>query len=151
VQQIHILNAISPYTIHSDVVLRDGVPLPEGYAPAWTFIIPVETVNSNTIVFEETSDEDYQQTDSVTKKGIAYYTSINAPYNPPRIDQATVQKYFSHMPPEFLDYLTIQEVFPWVKGSLFAADRRRFHSSDNFFANGLTYKRAIVAWTAMPI
>ena len=87
----------------------------------------------------------------MVKKDILYHCTVNQPHNPPRIDQATVDKYFSHISREFLDYLTIQAVFPWVKGTLFASSRQRFHTSDNFLANGLTYKRAILAWTAMPL
>ena len=42
------------------------------------------------------------------------------------------------------------QIFKWKKGSMFAAPRFRFHTSDNFLANGLTRKQAIVAWTSIP-
>ena len=151
IQQIHILNAVLPYTVHSDAILRDGIALPEGYGPAWTFIIPVETVNSHTIVFNEYSEEATSELDNQITKDIVFRTQTQKPYRPPRIDDETAQKYFSHIDRKSLDYLSIKEIFPWTKGSLFAADRRSFHTSDNFLANGLKYKRAILSWTAAPL
>ena len=68
--------------------------------------------------------------------------------NPSRIDAATKLKYFSHVPGnDPLDWLTIEDIFKWKKGAMFAADRFKFHTSDNFIANGVASKRALIAWT----
>ena len=48
----HILNAYVPYGIHTDVMSGGFDPLGPDDA-AWTFIIPLDTYDSSTIVFEQ--------------------------------------------------------------------------------------------------
>lgn len=129
--EIHVFDSFSPYMIHTDV--ESGIVANH----AWTFIIPLDNYDSNTIVFKEGS----------LKKDMIDYIATHEPYPESTIDEATYQKYFSHCPREYFKYLTIDEIFKWQKGSLFAASRYRHHTSDNFIANGLKTKRAIVAWT----
>ena len=50
---------------------------------------------------------------------------------------------------DILYHLTVDAVFEWKKGSLFAADRFKYHSSCNYINQGVTYKKAIVCWTGM--
>lgn len=129
--QMHIFDSISPYHIHSDV--ESGVP----DHPAWTFIIPLDDYPSHTLVFNEGS----------TFKEIDHYVTENAPYDTDRIDADTWQQYLSHIEPALRSYLSIEGIFRWRRGSLFATDRWKFHTSDNYYANGITRKRALVAWT----
>lgn len=138
IQQIHIFDSIDPYKIHSDV--DNGDPLPHAPNAAWTFIIPLFDVNSHTIVFNEESEI----------KILQHYMQDHDPYDPPKIDYNTWKEYFSHCPYEYCTYLSIEDIFKWKKGSLFAASRYKFHTSDNFLKNGVKNKRAIVAWTSLP-
>jgi len=140
IKQIHILDSIDPYRVHSDV--ESGYhqsPYPTTHA--WTFIIPLEDYDSHTIVFNEGSET----------KNLGAYKEVTRPYNYPTIDADTYNKYFTHIPRGLFKWLTIDKIFKWKKGSLFAAPRFRFHTSDNFLANGLTSKRAIVVWTSIPV
>jgi hypothetical protein len=140
IQQIHRLESNIPYGIHTDVD-SGWEPLPASAAtPAWTFIIPLATYNSHTIVFDQQSDI----------KNVGTYVDNNPPLPTPTIDDATYQRYFTHEKRHILNWFSIEQLFPWTKGSLFAANRRKFHSSDNYKSNGLENKRAIVAWTSVP-
>ena len=80
-------------------------------------------------------------------KDINDYIKKMPHYNPPRIDAETYRKYFSHIPADVFNWLTIEDIFKWKKGSMFAAARFKFHTSDNFLANGIPSKRALIAWT----
>ena len=139
IQQIHILDSIDPYRVHSDVesgYLQSSTPTTH----AWTFIIPLEDYNSHTIVFNEGSET----------KDVGEYTKTTQPYDYATVDDETYHKYFTHIPRGLLQWLTVDQIFKWKKGAMFAAPRFRFHTSDNFLANGLTRKQAIVAWTSIP-
>lgn len=139
IQQIHIFDSYDPYNIHSDVD-SGGEIVPTAPIPAWTFIIPLFDVESHTIVFNEQ--------DPV--KSPEHYIKNTQPFDKPSIDIETYKKYFSHTSYNLFRYLTIEEIFKWKKGSLFAASRFKFHTSDNFLINGITNKRAIIAWTSLP-
>ena len=138
-EQIHIFDCVDPYRIHSDVASGwKKSPFPT--VPAWTLIIPLDTVDSHTIVFKEGSD---------IKEPQEYIKKVT-PYSDPTIDAETKEKYFSHIPGDIFNWLTIEDIFKWEKGSLFAAARHKFHTSDNFLANGVANKRALIAWTRVP-
>ena len=138
-EQIHIFDCVDPYRIHSDVA-SGWKKSPEPTVPAWTLIIPLDTYDSHTIVFRE---------GSVIKEPQEYTKEV-PPYANPTIDTATRQQYFSHIPGNVFDWLTIEDIFKWKKGSMFAAARFKFHTSDNFLANGIPGKRALIAWTRVP-
>ena len=146
IDDCHVLESHFPYGIHTDATDVDVEnytikPL-DGMLAAWTFIIPLEDYNSNTIIFDQSSEK---------YKGA--YQWINGT-NPPilnSITEETYNKYFKNsVPHDELVYFSIEEIFPWKKGSLSAAPRQKFHCSDNFLNNGITEKRAIVMWTTVP-
>jgi hypothetical protein len=139
IQQIHIFDSFDPYKIHSDVDSAGEFPTFAPY-PAWTFIIPLFDVESYTIVFNEQNN----------LKEPEYYFKKTKPFNSFSIDLITYKKYFSHIPYSYFRWLSIEDIFKWRKGSLFAASRYKFHTSDNFLANGVSNKRAIIAWTSLP-
>lgn len=139
IQQIHIFDSYDPYTIHSDVNSGGEIVL-EAPVPAWTFIIPLSTVESHTIVFNEQSE---------IKNPWDYFQKTK-PFETPSIDLDTYNKYFSHVQYESFNWLTIEDIFEWNKGDLFAASRYKFHTSDNFLANGVKNKKALIAWTSLP-
>jgi hypothetical protein len=136
--QIHVFDCFNPYDIHSDVESGPAMN-PEAPHYAWTLIIPLRDVDSHTIVFKEKS----------RTKDLGEYGKSVKPYEKLTIDDETYQKYFTHTSKGCFNLLTIEDVFKWKKGALFAADRFKFHCSDNFLANGVKSKRAIVAWTTL--
>lgn len=135
----HVLDARVPYGIHTDVA--SGAFNPAGQRDAaWTFIIPLEDYNSHTIIFKEGHD--------YIKTMLDWIQATNPPQHD--IDEAFYQQYLTHVAKDDLRYLTVEQIFPWRCGHLFAADRRCFHVSDNFPANGIFNKRAIIIWSTVP-
>lgn len=139
VNQSHILHSFYPYGVHTDV-LAGGFDLTGPYEPAWTLLIPLDNFDSHTILFEEECVELKEVQQWVEKY------NIQPKYN---ISDEQYQKYFTHHYKPHLDYLTIEEIFPWQgnKGTCFAASRKKFHCSDNYL-DKTTTKRAIIMWTS---
>lgn len=137
VESCHLLESYNPYGIHSDV--QSGSYDPVGnIIPAWTFIIPLANFDSNTIVFHQTSP--YVKT-------VGEWIEQNACKPLDVIDDQFCEKYLDHCWRPHIRYLTVEEIFPWSKGTLFASDRSKFHTSDNYHQQGLTKKRALIFWT----
>lgn len=136
----HILNSYQPYKIHTDGILGES-GIDENNYGAWTIVIPLETCNSNTIIFNEwyvptKSLIDYINEGAEKKNGVSdevYEKHLSAEFKP------------------YMEYLSLDVIFPWKRGSLMAASRYKFHASDNFPANGLLNKRAIILWTTLPL
>tara|TARA_B110000046_G_scaffold64379_1_gene71843 strand:+ start:753 stop:1484 length:732 start_codon:yes stop_codon:yes gene_type:complete len=135
---IHVLDSKFPYGIHNDAEQASLEIAPD---PAWTIIIPLEDYNSKTYVFNERSP--YKNPIEMAEKlGIE-------PYDVPAVDQDTWEKDFKPFTGfNVLEYLTVETTFKWKKGSCFAADRFKYHCSDNYFNHGLDGKRAIIIWTS---
>jgi len=139
----HILNAFIPYGIHSDSyddMDIDATKLPDKLDYAWTFLVPLADYNSHTIVFEEESTYTKDPGRWIKENNIQPKYSIS---------EETYQKYLSQETKArwLLDFLTIDTIFPWKKGDLLAMSRHSFHSSDNFPANGVKEKRALIGWS----
>jgi hypothetical protein len=133
VTDAHTLESNIPYLIHTDVVHNN-----RGLTPEYTIIIPLETYNSITICFNEWAEEsnDFE----MFKQNYQGEKKL-------RMDPKFCASRLSHLHPKDLMYLTLHDTFEWVKGSVFAMDRRYFHCSDNFLRRGLDQKRAIILWT----
>ena len=134
---IHILQSRFPYGIHNDANQEGTKEAPHA---AWTLIIPFKTVNSKTYVFNERSN--FKDPDS-------WITQTNAPkHDQPAVDRETFLKDFEPFTGEWvMDYLSVESIFEWKRGTCFAADRYKYHCSDNYYNYGLTGKDAIIIWT----
>jgi hypothetical protein len=137
VNHSHILDSFIPYTIHTDYYQEK--PVGKNLEPAYTMIIPLDNYNSNTIVFNQFSEiksfESY-----IDNKNSLIISDSN------RIPKETVDQYLTHLPENFVNYLSLKEIFHWKKGSAHFCDRRYFHCSDNYNRNNLTGKKAIIFW-----
>jgi len=135
----HILHSIIPYGIHTDYFQRKK--LVKNIEPAYTFIIPLANIETHTIVFNEYSKiknpYEWKKTNNVK------------PYEDCQIPSEIRNKLLSHINDDIINYFSIKEIFAWKKGSLLASDRQYFHCSDNYIANNLTYKNAIILWTSI--
>ena len=143
IDDCHILESFYPYEIHTDSTANNNdytMQADNGYTSAWTFIIPLDNYNSNTINQE-----------SLDIKGPTRWIEDKNPPVLNAIDEETYNKYLSHaVNPLQYQYFSIEEIFPWKKGALSATSRGKFHCSDYFLANGISEKRAIVMWTTVP-
>mgnify|MGYP003669785607 FL=1 len=130
---VQVLTAHKPYDVHSDyIVQKNQVPLSDPLikAPTYTVIIPMSEGYS-TVVFEQ----------SANYNNFSQYKKDNFKLMDYCPDE-TWSEYCSHCHKQDQKYLSINEIFQWSKGTLFAFNRRLFHCSSNF----QTPKQAIVLW-----
>lgn len=143
-QDWHILNAFKPYWIHSDSYcdsdpIATSIPADMDYS--WTFLIPLDDYNTNTIVFNEQSRDTKIPTVWISR------TDQKKQY---AITDDTYYQYLSHLQRDIVDYFSIDTIFPWKKGDLLAMSRHAFHCSDNFTVKKILEKRAIIGWSFTP-
>ena len=114
------------------IVQKNQVPLSDPLikAPTYTVIIPISEGYS-TVVFEQ----------SANYNNFSQYKKDNFKLMDYCPDE-TWDEHCSHCHKQDQKYLSINEIFRWSKGTLFAFDRRLFHCSSNF----QTPKQAIVLW-----
>lgn len=136
---IHVLESHFPYGLHNDAEQANMVIAPN---PAWTLIIPLDDYPSKTYVFNERSG--YKDPWSwINEQNIQ-------PNNDYSIDREDFEKDFAPLTDyELMRYLTVEITFPWKRGSCFAADRYKYHCSDNYYNHGIRSKRAIIVWTSV--
>jgi hypothetical protein len=143
INQAHVLTSYIPYNIHTDARGGFGVPS-DTYQAAWTFIIPLDTYDSSTILFEQEADEgeeNWDDEDLIEKYGWQLHDE----------DPILFENYLKGIEPlERTRTYSVESIFKWKKGTMFAASRKKFHTSDNFLLRGITEKRAIVMWTTIP-
>jgi glutathionyl-hydroquinone reductase len=129
------LNEIRPLGIHTDYFKGDN-------NSDLSIIIPLinDKELTHTIVFNQSS---------VTVPTLTDYVANN---NNKKLEKNAKDLYnnlCSHISPNLLEYVSVKEVFRWVPGSVIYFDRKLFHCSDNFLANGLDRKRAFVIFTTL--
>jgi hypothetical protein len=135
---IHILESHTPYRTHIDGIYGE-YGIDDDHYGAYTVVIPLETVDSNTVIFNEWY---------TNSKNIDEYIQTSDPID--SIDDETYEKYLSYEVREKMRYLSIETVFPWKIGSLLATSRYKWHCSDNYLKNGIASKTAVIMWCALP-
>lgn len=136
----HILTSFTPYKLHTDGGLEYGIDHVNFYG-SWTCVVPFETCNSQTISFNEYFEGE---------KSLQAWFNEMKPEKKCVIDDETYQKYFTHIPRHFIDYFSIESIFNWKKGDLWAASRYKFHTSSNYLNQNMTSKRGLIMWTTLP-
>lgn len=133
----HVLKSYQPYKCHTDAEHQQA-NLDEYHYGAYTFVIPLETVDSYTIVFNE-----YFQNGKLLDEWFAENPNMQ-----PKdvISEEIYQKHLSAEYKEYMRYLSIDTIFPWKKGSCLAMSRYKFHGSDNF-PTIMKSKLGIIVWT----
>lgn len=135
---IHVLHSTFPYGLHNDAEQANLLLAP---TPAWTLIIPLRDYPSRTYVFDQRSNVKSPRT-WIEKNNIQ-------PNDIHSISTALYEKDFAPITDyDIFRYLTVESRFLWRRGSCFAADRYRYHCSDNYFNHGIQEKKAIILWTS---
>jgi|688.fasta_scaffold84162_2 hypothetical protein len=134
----HILTAFYPYLSHTDAVYGE-YGIDENHYGAYTFVIPLDTFQSSTIVYNEYSDK---------TKMVSQYKQDKEPID--SIDDAFYEKYLTHEARENMRYLSVEKVFNWKQNNCLAMSRYKFHGSDDFYGHGVQYKQAMIMWTYAP-
>ena len=141
----HILNGYRPYGIHTDslddIVDAHIHSLPNGYKFGWTFLIPLDNYDTNTIVFNEGSAKT-----KLSNNWIAHESRV--PQH--SISKYIYQQYLTHESEELISFFSVDTIFPWKKGNLLAMPRTSFHCSDNFTLKKIFEKRALIGWSLLP-
>jgi hypothetical protein len=139
IQNNVLLQSLIPYEVHCDC----GWLKPnEDETMFYVFVIPFETVNAKTITFDQTADYLH----------FVDYKKFNAPLPPDQcITVEEYEKHLSHCWPQEREYLSIDSIFDWEAGSIFMFDARRWHSSNNFNADGVSEKNALVLMSNIKI
>jgi hypothetical protein len=123
-----LLEEFIPWGIHTDYSKGDNNP---GYA----VLIPLETVDSNTVIFNEECLDNF----NLFKK-----TNKHKENNALLLKSSIL----SHIDSEDLKYVTVKSIENWEKGKLIVWDRKLLHTSDNFLQNNIKIKRAFVVFTS---
>jgi hypothetical protein len=133
-----ILTQFFPYRAHSNAIYGE-YKWDENHYAAWTLIIPLDTFDSRTIIFNE-----YSYKTKLVPEFIENRTPVN------KIDDETYEKYLTLESPDSMKYFSIEDIVKWEKSKGIAISRYKFHADDNFLKYKLPYKQAIIAWTALP-
>lgn len=134
---MHILKSYQPYKCHTDAEYKQA-KVDEYHYGAYTFVIPLETVDSYTIVFNEYFDNG---------KLLDEWLSENPDIKPKDlISDEIYNKHLSAEYKEYMRYLSIDTIFPWTKGSCLGMSRYKFHGSDNFPLI-MESKLGIIVWS----
>lgn len=132
---IHLFDSNTPCGPHADI--NPPQDLTNVFDPTVlirTIIIPLDTYESGTAVFEQTLDYNQTALDII---------------NFPLLHQTEhVPKLFQHLGLEHIRRLTLEELFFWNKGSMLIFDRKKVHCS-TMFPEGMTNKKALVIWTQL--
>jgi hypothetical protein len=134
-EEFYELQSFIPYEIHCD---SGHLHLEDNEEPYYLFLVPLETVNVRTIVFDQVSD------------GLHFieYKETNNPLpDSEQLSEEEYQRYFSHCWPQERPYLSINHVFEWQLGKLLAFDMHYFHASDDYIKNGVSGKNCLVVMT----
>ena len=116
-----------PWDIHSEASREE-----KGSAPWYTFIVPLESYASRTMIFDQTADEynDFHR-----------YKQSNPKAKMP-VDLKFWEDNLSHCWDEDREYLSLKYVGrDWVAGDTLFFKRNLFHSSDNFHTKKIGPKK----------
>jgi hypothetical protein len=149
--------AINPWKIHADIRwYSDKIPYK-------VVLVPIDVVSDNddwvdtyTITFKQRNYLEGNRNTNHGEKGNSDQTSWKRPCDKPgvhnlikghKISLEEHQKYFSHMPYNFLEGLEIDNLFKWTPGSCVVWDQNQLHCADNFIKNGIRTKLSLIFFT----
>jgi len=141
--------AINPRKIHTDMHwYKDKLPYK-------TILFPLDVI-SDSDSWKDTYTVAFKQRDYLEDNSNAEQSDWTRPYENPgvhnlidgySISKDEHEKYFSHIPYDFLGGLEIDNIFKWTPGSCVIWDRNQLHCADNFLANDITTKHCLIFFT----
>jgi len=149
--------AIIPWKTHADLRwYPDKIPYKVILVPLGVKSDQEDWKDTYTVAFKQ---RDYLQSNQNTgegKKGNTDQKDWKRPCDQPgmhnlvngfNISKEDHEKYFSHMPYEWLEGLEIDNMFKWTPGSCVVWDQNQLHCADNFLANGIQTKLSLIFFT----
>lgn len=149
------LDEYLPLTLHSDYYHSYG----NAGTPKFAMLIPLSVENDpastkrvHTVVFDQPDTYVDNAIQSPEQEGIHRSTWRTFEWvnnRCPKDNNALQykQQYLTHLNDDDLECLTVQNIFEWQRGNLIYWDERLLHASDNFAANGIKSKQAIIIHT----
>lgn len=120
VESITRIKLFLPWDIHADFYLDRCQP---GFQPYYNFLIPLEDIDSATIIFDQCTDG---------SNDFSEYKQIHGKTEDP-VDLEFWNDNLSMCWPHDREYVSLKHVMPRQRrGQLLGFPRRFFHSSDNF-------------------
>ena len=153
--------AITPWKIHPDIRwYKDKLPykmilIPLDVEPNSGPVSENEWPDTYTIAFEQ---RDYCEAHNNSGESLIqneqedWWRLIDDPgvYNKVvgyAISKEEHQKYFSHLPYDHLEGLSIDAIHKWVPGCAFYWDNDQMHCADDFISNNIRTKRSLLVCT----
>jgi hypothetical protein len=126
-----LLKEIDPWGIHTDYNKKD-------FCVDLAILVPLNIfpINTHTVVFNEESTDPFNQFKVYNKQLDINATTLH-------------DTLCSHESIENLKYVSLNGVYHWLPGSAIYWGGKILHASDNFLANGLKEKRALVLFTTI--
>ena len=139
------LNEVVPWTAHSDYYSKT---IGEPYM---AFLIPL-SVNNNIELADQTNTIIFNEIDTYVDVSLKDKTGSGSKWvQNESIKENNVMPYYkkhlSHLSDDQIQRLTLQNILNWKLGSVIYWEEKLLHSSDNFSANDLKSKQAIVMHT----
>jgi hypothetical protein len=161
-----IQEGINPWKIHADIRwYADQIPykvllLPMDVEPTTGSVDIDNWPDTYTIAFNQRNFLNNYNSKEVSQIGSYGNNQSNwiRPYEDPKIEglvsgyhinQNLWQQYFSHIPYEHLEGLTIDQIHKWQPKSLFYWDNTSLHCADNFLAKNIKTKRSLMLFTLL--
>jgi hypothetical protein len=131
ISELMVVTLHLPWDIHNDLHKNKIKP---GFCHGWNFLIPLEDVNSRTIIFEQSSEDSNDFSEYKENHGKV----------PNPIDSKFWEDNLSFCWPHDREYLSLKEALPYQRRrQLLGFKRNLFHSSDNFHTRGISEKNFI--------
>lgn len=132
----HILDSRLPWDVHNDYVIECSQSQLKPYC---VVMIPLDTTPAKTIFFNQSAEY----------KEFGRYKEEHSPIAN-HVPHESWNSMLGHCRVKDRFWLSIDQVYDWKQGDLIIFDRRQWHSSDNYPANGIEQKRAIILFTSYP-
>ena len=158
-----IQEAINPWKLHADIRwYADRIPykvilIPMDVEPIDGSVDVNDWPDTYSITFKQRNFLSRWQSSSQAKTGndqsdwVRPHDDIQVEGIEPgyHISREQWQTYFSHMPYEHLEGLTLDCIHPWQPRSAFFWDNTAIHCADNFLDHGIKTKRSLMIFTIL--
>lgn len=161
-----IQEALNPWKIHADIRYQNKkipykvILLPMDVEPLTGPVSPEQWPETSTISFHQrnflANNENHLKMHSEKGRYGNKQSDCKRPMENPQVEglipgyhvkKDIWKKYFSHIPYNFLEGLTIDAVNAWKPNSMFYWDNTALHCADNFLSKNILTKRSLMIFT----
>jgi hypothetical protein len=154
--------AIVPWRLHADIRWYPNklpykvILMPMDVEPMSGPVEPDAWPETHSIAFHQRSFLKHNELKGEAKTGNADQSGWTRPIDDPQfegivpgqhVSEADWQKYFSHMPYNHLEGVTVEARHLWRPRSLIYWDNNALHCADNFLGDGIRTKRSLMLFT----